>query len=295
MTTIAPQTPGASPSHLRTGGRRATAVAVVAVIALVVSTALGAVYAYRVAFDRAYASTPHSVEHVGVAAAPAATFDDHLHAVLAQLPTTAPTDLSVIQHALRRAGQGDPDGPYGLADEHTRHSLETILRSAPHDDAVASPKDAATYLRSLESGYMASIHELVSPQTRQDTSFRETGPLEASNDLNRYLHPRIGRTATGAEIARFVTYFNEQSAANPETTVTELTPELDEDGLPVYVDGEQQYSDVQRTTSGGIDIEGAVTMFIGDDRALREEAQAYATLGYADAFLCTIQSPLDDC
>ena len=264
-------------------------------VALGASTAVSAVYAYRVAFDRAYAGTPHSVEHVGVAAAPSATFEDHLDAVLAQLPTTAPTDLSTIQHALRRAGQGDPDGPYGLADEHTRLSLEGLLRSAPHGDAVASPRDAATYLRSLESGYMASIHELISPQKRHSTSFREISTLEAGSNLNMQLHQRIGRSATDAEIARFVTYFNEQSAANPETTVTALTPELDVDGLPVFVNGEQQYSDVQRTTSGGIDVDGVAAMFVGSDPALRQEAQAYSTLRYADALACAIQPPLDDC
>lgn len=264
-------------------------------VALVSSTAVGSMYAYRIAFDRAYANTPHSVEHVGVAAAPTATFDDHLDAVLTQLPTMAPPDLGVIQHSLHRAGLGVPDGSYGLADEHTRVSLEGIFRSVPHDDAVASPSDAAAYMRSLESAYMASIHELVSPQTHRSTSYHEIGPLDASGDLNHYLRPKIGRSATDAEIARFVTYFNEQSVANPEVTVTVMTPEIDVDGLPVYVNGVQQYSDVQRTTSGGLIVEGVVAMFISSDPALRQEAQAYSIVTYTDALMCAIQSPLDDC
>jgi hypothetical protein len=264
-------------------------------VALIASTVVASLHAYRVAFNRAYEVTPHSVEHVGVAAAPTATIDDHLDAVLAQLPTMTSPELGAIQHALHRAGLGAPDGPYGLADEHTRVSLESVLRSVSPNDAVASPKEAATYLRSLESGYMASIHELISPRILRNTTSQEISILDAGNHLDRHLRPRIGRSATGTEVARFVTYFNKQSAANPETTVTELTPELDVDGLPVFVNGEQQYSDVQRTTSGGVTIEGTVAMFINSDATLRQEAQAYSILEYTDAFMCGIQSPLDDC
>jgi hypothetical protein len=259
------------------------------------ATAVGAVQAHRVAFERAYVSTPHGVEHVGVAPPPAATQDDRINAVLDQLAGMAADEVATIQHALHRAGLGAPDGTYGTVDDHTRLALAGALHAASRENGIATPKEFVTYLKDEQKDYFASIADSLSIRTEKNSVHDEIDTLRASSDLEVYLRPRIGRDPTSDEVARFVSYFNAASASDPLVTVTRKKPTLDEDGLPVFVDGKEQYSDIQTTTSGGVDVGSVVAEFVADDQQLRDEAAAYAYVGYGNALMCAIGSPTDDC
>lgn len=286
-----------APREAQVGRHRARSwVVAIAVLALVVTAAAGAdAIARQTAYERTYAVSPRTVEHVGIADPPEATVDDHVGAILNDVFATDPTQLASLQHALRRAGIVETVDHFGVPDQPTRAVLEQILRALAAQGAVPSPSNFAEYLDAEQATYLASIAPLVTPHDERSETHQQITALEARSQLDDYLYSQIGRRVSDPEVSRFVICFNAQSASNPEVTVTTFTPAVDDDGLPIFVDGVQQYVDTATTTTGGVGVDGALSAFAESDSAIHQEVLAYRYIGYGNALGCAIQSPLTKC
>ncbi|GIG21744.1 hypothetical protein Cch01nite_24680 [Cellulomonas chitinilytica] len=231
---------------------RAAAVIILMLGFLAAGTAWGASYTREAAYEQAYDATPHTVRHVAQAEPPAATADDHANAALATLYATDPAKLSTLQHALRRAGMLETIRNDGIPDQNTLDAIEAPLRAFSTADGAAAPATLAQFIKERQVEYLASIAHLVQPHTERHESHTEISESVARAQMWDIWRQNLGRAPTDAEVTDYMNDYNAASAANPEVTETEYVPAVDEDGLPVYIDGQQQYVSTTTTSSGGI-------------------------------------------